>query len=520
MTLEEIIEELSLLCEEEQVEFVRSWLPLYKKEFRVAVAEMLRDLERPVNLEFFKDWIKQFGNDSAFLEAVLKAAEKAMVTHGFTSPDDQKKIHWMEETLKKEPEMKPKELGATCVKVHGLGQESTGKYVLLARTVKERRRARLGVRDIRERRKTGAPAPVRAARRSNRISEEEELTVPSRYDLNDMCALMEPYMDYLSKNWNMKENLLKAAEFLAKNGGCRSIVPYWTQDREARDFRSLAEYRHVLERVSLFDHSYLVAKFALSIAMAQYHGISSVPVALAAGICHDMGKIPYLRGIIGRDDHPVVSADKFRGFFGESRAPWVQEIGRAIERHHKAGPVSMWGDILKKADSMARDEEFAYDFRLGGIIEPCKIEIWFTVKDFIEELAQDLNRLYWRRSWLFAHYDTVYCTMEPLRRALRRLAIRRRCFDIRIASSAYSREALRFVVAELRRAGLIQGALAENRPGRLFWVHFSDWNDSVEKYMLPLRIEAFNVTIDEAQNMKTGIVRRIKSVESSDGTSA
>jgi hypothetical protein len=67
---------------------------------------------------------------------------------------------------------------------------------------------------------------------------------------------------------------------------------------------------------------------------------------------------------------------------------------------------------------------------------------------------------------------------------------------------------------------MIQGALAQNRPGRLFWVHFSDWNDSVEKYMLPLAIEAFNVTIDEAQNMKTGVVRRIKSVESSDGTGA
>jgi len=519
VTLEEIMEEVALLSDEEQVEFVRLWLPLHKEEFRSAVAEMLRDLERQVNLEFFRNWMKQFGNDSAFLEAVLKAAEKAVVTHGFRSPDDQRRIDWMEETLKKEPEVKPRELGARCVKVHGLDRESTGKYVLLARTVKERRRARLGVRDIRERRKTGAPAPVRAARRSNR-KKEEDLTVPSNYDLNDMCRLMEPYMDYLSKNWNMGENLLRAAEFLAENGGCPSIVPHWTQDREARDLRSLPEYRLVLERVSLLDHSYLVTKFALSIAMAQYHGISSVPVALAAGICHDMGKIPYLRGIIGRDDHPVVSADKFRGFFGESRAPWVQEIGRAIERHHKAGPVSMWGDILKKADSMARDEEFTYDFRLGGIIEPRKIESWFTVKDFIEELAQDLNRLYWRRSWLFSHYDTVYCTMEPLRCALRRLAIRKRCFDVRIASSAYSREVLRIVVAELRKAEMIQDALAQNRPGRLFWVHFSDWNDSVEKYMLPLAIEAFNVTIDEAQNMKTGVVRRIKSVESSDGTGA
>ena len=237
----------------------------------------------------------------------------------------------------------------------------------------------------------------------------------------------------------------------------------------------------------------------------------------AMGITHDMGKIAHVRVLNARDDHPFASADKFKSFFRDNKAPWVRDIVRAIERHHKAGPPADWGDILKEADARARETEFAFEFSWGGLIEPCRAEVWFNPHEFIEELFPVLNRLYSGTNWVFNYQDVVYSTMDPLIACLRRLAVKRRSFDPRVARSADRDLMLRFIADELRDANVIAGTLQEGYPGRHYWIHYTDWTNSVRRYMLPMKLEAFGLTMAETKNMQTGIVRRIAQVASADG---
>jgi len=145
-----------------------------------------------------------------------------------------------------------------------------------------------------------------------------------------------------------------------------------------------------------------------------------------------LGKITELRVLNPRDDHPLASADKYKSLFANSDAPWTKEAAEAIERHHKPGTADGWGGVLREADARARDAEFAYDFEQGGLIEPCPVETWFSTKEFIEELKTDLNQPPSETKWIFSDHRTVYCSPDALRAALRRLAARRRCFDLRV----------------------------------------------------------------------------------------
>ena len=271
MTPEDLLNELSLLSEDEQIDFLRSWAPLHDQSFRDALADMLRDLERPVNLEFFRAWVGKYADDTGFLRAVLAEAQRAVATNGYKSPDNRKRIQWMEATLDKEPNVKPAELAERCARVFGHA-EYAGEYVDLAQTVKHCRGARVRQRDLRERAKTGAPAPVRAPRPKRPAYTVEEQYVPSRRTLDDLYAVMAPYENYLKQHLGMWDRLLLAGRFLAEHGDCSSVVSHRIKDREAHDWRRVPDYRSVLERVSLFDHSFFVSKAALELCMTKHSG--------------------------------------------------------------------------------------------------------------------------------------------------------------------------------------------------------------------------------------------------------
>jgi len=225
-----------------------------------------------------------------------------------------------------------------------------------------------------------------------------------------------------------------------------------------------------------------------------------------------------VRVVSNRDDHPFASADKFKAFFRDSKAPWVRDVARAIEGHHKAGPSTLMGDILQEADARAREMEVTEDFTRGGWIQSCRAEVWFDPEEFIEELAPVLNRLYSGNNWVFNYHDVVYSTMDPLLACLGRLAVKRCYFDPRVARSADRKIMLRFIADKLRDADVIAGTLQQGYPGRYFWIHYSDWTDSVRRLMLPIKLDAFGLTMAKAKNMQTGIVRRIAHVVSDDGT--
>jgi hypothetical protein len=520
MTPEDLLNALSLLSEDEQIEFLRSWAPLHHKPFRGALADMLRDLERPVALAFFRAWVGKYADDTAFLRAVLAEARKAVATNGYKSPDNSKRIQWIEAALDKEPDVRPAELAARCARVFGHA-EYDGEYVDLAQTVKHCRGARMRQRDLRERAKTGAPAPVRAPRPKHPActADAEEQYVRSMHTLDDLYAEMAPYERCLRQPWDIWDRLHLAGRFLSEHGDCSSVVSHRIKDREAHDWRRVPAYRSVVEKVSVFDHSYFVCKAALELCKTEHEGAASwVGPSFAMGITHDLGKIAHVRVVSNRDDHPFASADKFKTFFRDSKAPWVRDVARAIEGHHKAGPPTLMGDMLKEADARAREIEFKEDFARDGLIQSFRAEVWFDPEEFIEELAPVLNRLYSGSNWVFNHHDVVYSTMDPLLACLGRLAVKKRCFDPRVARSADSETMLRFIADKLRDANVIAGTLQQGYHGRKYWIHYSDWTNSVRRYLLPMKLDAFGLTMAKAKNMQTGIVRRIAHVVSDDGT--
>lgn len=307
------------------------------------------------------------------------------------------------------------------------------------------------------------------------------------------------------------EPIMAIIRYLDAYGDCPSIVMMAPErDQEAADLHSV---KQALVRVSLRDHTYHVADFALRELKQRYRdGDPLIPKVLVAALGHDLGKAPHVRTatLYTMGDHTAASAVQVQTAFQGLDIPWLPEVITAITAHHRASkePLDV---LLKSADAKARQYEIS---RLtpGTTIQPW--EEWCQLDPLLQHVAREVNVLSRQSSWKGVSLGSVvYVVPDTLLDAARALARERRVIDMSLIRSDEREPALRRLVDVLRKGDVLGGPVGDGYYGRYYQILSSKRGHAKRLYLVPVKKEAFGAVAESFEERKQGILTQIHDIQ-------
>lgn len=136
---------------------------------------------------------------------------------------------------------------------------------------------------------------------------------------------------------------------------------------------------------------------------------------------------------------------------------------------------------------------------------------WFNLKEFLEVLLPEINVLQTGNKWkAFSLGSVVYFQTEYLYESLRTLARKKGVIDVRLLRVMEKQEALKRIAETLRKERLLSDEIREPYWGRYFEVRTQKYHKKM--FLVPIKIEAFEVLPHVIEERKEGYLREIEGV--------
>jgi len=315
----------------------------------------------------------------------------------------------------------------------------------------------------------------------------------------------DPYRLYF-ENQGAREGFIALLQFLDKVRDFPSV----RGGKEGGDSQFFG-FGELLSKVSLGEHSVDVARIMLNLLRETYRDYKNlIPKALVSSLGHDIGKAPVVSesGAYGKADHPILSAQKVEELFSEREPSWLKSALDSIKWHHSPKISDQFTSLLKTADLRARAMEVASRNRELKVKE---WDEWFNLKEFLEVLLPEINVLQTGNKWkAFSLGSVVYFQTEYLYESLRTLARKKGVIDVRLLRVMEKQEALKRIAETLRKERLLSDEIREPYWGRYFEVRTQKYHKKM--FLVPIKIEAFEVLPHVIEERKEGYLREIEGV--------
>jgi len=276
----------------------------------------------------------------------------------------------------------------------------------------------------------------------------------------------------------------------------------------------------LLAKVSLLEHSLNTAEKVLAVARKKMPDgwRASAPRLILCALAHDLGKLPSISGEdYSTASHPLHSA----AFLGKLLRdhPWREALTDIVKRHHERidekTPVEL--EVLILADKEAREEEAE---RLsGGKFTPAVVRPETTsgkpeTRSIPERFPLDrifakipVNQVLPNGSFVaFSQPDgLVYVQAESLHLAISETAREIGLNDPFFHSTErqVKKSCLQSFYDEIRRRGwAAEKRVSESFYGNFFWVWNPKKNGYTRTFYVPVKAEAFGVSLDELEKKR------------------
>lgn len=332
----------------------------------------------------------------------------------------------------------------------------------------------------------------------------------SRYGLQDFLqAFVLPHESVLRMQL-VYDPLVSMLQFLDQHGDGPSLVVLSPErDHEAGE---LFPVRQALLRVTLKDHTYHVADFALKILKDTYRDAAPlIPKVLVAALGHDLGKAPELRTatVYTMGDHTAASAVQVQKCFHGVDVPWLNEAINAIVAHHR-GSKEPLDVLLKQADERARQYELSQQDS-GVRVQP--FEQWCQLPALLQLVSLRVNVIKRSNLWeALSFKDVVYVLPEALLEAARQLAKREGVVELGLVRSDDREPMLRRLVALLRTHQSLGEEVGEGYYGRYYQLVMAKRSNTKRLYLIPIKKEAFGEVQTQFEGRKDGLLSLVTDV--------
>ena len=303
---------------------------------------------------------------------------------------------------------------------------------------------------------------------------------------------IKPYADIL-KTKNLDTVVKELLTILNKYKNTSSIVqkPY---DEEAGDLHIILD---AIKGINIRDHTYSVTRILIDFTKNTYISYEEIiPVAIIAGLAHDIGKIKELTG--KEESHSVLSIEILTGIVNKviesvsedkpkdkhedkpearhedkpearpedkhkDRQPdktVIELAAQAIKNHH-VQTADQLTTLLKKADQTARGYELmlrAKDMKVMSF------STWFNAEKYINSyIAPEINSTQGNACQAFSFSGIVYVRTEYLHEAAYRMCANLKIIDTVLLYESERQNVIRKIVTALSDAGYIHDMLQSPR---------------------------------------------------------
>ncbi|MCX5813963.1 MAG: hypothetical protein NT178_15660 [Proteobacteria bacterium] len=292
-------------------------------------------------------------------------------------------------------------------------------------------------------------------------------------------------------------------------GKCPSLLDNNKYDREVSDYMPIKD---TFQQVDLISHSFRVLDLGLKLVEQQpvLHSATTEVVMIIMALAFDISKIYGAQGRFAKIDHPKSSSSILRVLMEPKGMDW-DFLYDDILLHHES-PQSNFGEILKQADGMAREQEMAI---LKGTRSYLNMEAWFDLTWYKEIIRQGINEYHDGKLGAFTLGSTLFVTPNFLFDAVKKLADERHVFDIALFRSSDRRSVLIKIAQFFKQGGYIAGDLPYGSFGRYYEIMYSTKKRPNERvHLLPLKIDYFGMPC-ELEKKKKGDMRWIERVTAS-----
>jgi len=273
-----------------------------------------------------------------------------------------------------------------------------------------------------------------------------------------------PYMNML-KAKNLDIVVKKLLTILDKYKDTSSIVqkPY---DEEAGDLYIILD---AIKSINIRDHTYSVTRILIDSIKDAYPNYKEImPIAIIAGLAHDLGKIKELTN--KEENHSTLSVQVFAEIvneimenISEDKQPnkTILELAvQAIKNHHTQ-TTNQLTTLLKKADQTARGYELM--LRAKGM-KVMSFYTWFNVEKYISSyIVPEINVTQGNTCRAFSYNGVVYVRTEYLHEAAYRMCTDLKIIDTFLLYESEKQNVIRKIVTTLNDAGYIHDMLQSPR---------------------------------------------------------
>jgi hypothetical protein len=523
--------------------------------FKIGIFTAWMQSEKDIKLKktLFVSWMVVERKNPKFLKDIVVKASAVYVTEGFAEGDTSEIEGWMEVVFENDMTLKPSKVAHMAKKNFRMPQRMIFMLKQAARAIKERVRLRV-------RKNSETTDRARPGRRPSVIArilaegtysmnlslaetEEVERAMPvaqpplpdvldespsldSRRRIEDYEALIAPYRPLLAEVASM-EVLDELLRMLYEGGDVPSVVGWRgkTHDSEYMNLREHKYFLHILQGVSLYDHTYNVLKAALDIArddLRQRHDFL-LPSVITAALAHDIGKIPSLwqSSTIKKHDHESVGVGRLEEMLASyGNEAFKKSVVTAVKLHHtgvKEDIEDTVARIILNADARAREYEITSSdpsFTVKPMAEWLDLtRLTEIILPAVNELTIKNRRAVWKA---MSFGGIVYCIPEYIREVLKLLASEKKVLDYRLVRQSFKTDN-RAVLAEFAHILKQHDYMAYNIGDGHFGLRFL-FRSSIpgmrerDLYAIPVKGQLFPGEFSGLEKKKTDYLKTVVSV--------
>ena len=338
---------------------------------------------------------------------------------------------------------------------------------------------------------------------------------------------IEPYKQVLQYN-EYYNSVLDVLTDLDKYGDCSSVVRDGSKSAYARSENLYS----LLSKISLLEHSLNVASETISIVNNGAFGQDADMrrgMLLIAALGHDLGKIPELQENPNytTGDHPIISQAELSRIMPDS-VPERQKILDAVRDHHLRSKEFLTL-IIKKADQQARAKEaktllppqedkvqehtpvsnIASNQNILNDRIPAQTDLsWMDMGILMKRIEERINMVHENKFSAFSMRDgMVYVMLEMISSIVYDLAEAKNRLEIITEPKRNIEYTVRVLLKQY-----IPPDIGPSYSGRRYNLYYS--NKTIRQgFYMPIKAEAFNITISEMEKRKSGELKRITKVD-------
>jgi len=491
----------------------------------------LSDLTKEEKISILFELIDSFKNDEKILPQIIN---KCIINLDDTnSKGTNKKNHksgygghinkidkWMESRFEKNPELTPSFVEFEFRKYYKISSKSP--YLLtLAKKVKNRVRMRIKRGKINPKQN---PPHKNHFQKNSIIITKKQFTDPQNFKIIeflvessqvDEMIRKQPFDKYGMELWNnhiadIKDILIKLDLYgvvyalfrtLMEFGDCPSILDNPKYDRESSD---LLQFKDIFMRINLRSHIFRVIDIWLLNEKDYDIKPQIIPIALA----YDISKIYRGEDKFSKIDHSKLSLNIFKLLVERTKNKF-EFLYDVILSHHEI-PESSFGEMLKKYDGLARQEEMSLQ---TGRLTYRSLKEWFDLNRYINAIKEVINEYIDGNIGAFTHGSNLYVTPDFLMWAARKLAEELNVFYIHLYRESDKRMVLLEIVKILKENNFISYNIPDGSYGKYYKIILVKKDRPIYKrYLLPLKIEIFDMP-SEFEKKKKGFLKIIELIK-------